>query len=101
MHWSKSGLDYDMDIVVEQTETNHASLSFRGLECRCSIGEGKITENKFEGDLCTPAGKWPSGAFFTVKTAYQSQTQVSKPFVFPKIWVGQMIPVMTDGITLL
>ena len=59
MHWSKSDLDDDMDIVVEQTETNHASLSFKGLECRCSIGEGKITENKFEGDLCTPAGKWP------------------------------------------
>ena len=48
-----------MDIVVEQTQTNHASLSFRGLECRCSIGKGGITENKVEGDLCTPAGKWP------------------------------------------
>ena len=59
MHSSKSGLDDDMDIVVEQTETNNASLSFRGLECRCSIGKGKITENKVEGDLCTPAGKWP------------------------------------------
>ncbi len=59
MHWSKSDLDDDMDIVVEQTETNHASLSFRGLEFQCSIGEGKITEKKFEGDLCTPAGRWP------------------------------------------
>jgi len=59
MHSSKSGLDDDMDIVVEQTETNNASLSFRGLECRCSIGKGGITENKVEGDLCTPAGKWP------------------------------------------
>ena len=48
-----------MDIVVEQTQTNHSSLSFRGLECRCSIGKGGITENKVEGDLCTPAGKWP------------------------------------------
>ena len=59
MYSGKSGLDDDMDIVVEQTETNNASLSFRGLECRCSIGKGKITENKVEGDLCTPAGKWP------------------------------------------
>ena len=48
-----------MDIVVEQTQTNHSSLSFRGLVCRCSIGKGGITENKVEGDLCTPAGKWP------------------------------------------
>jgi hypothetical protein len=38
--------------------------------------------------------------FFTVKTAYNSQTQAFKLSVFLKIWVGQMILVMTEDITL-
>jgi hypothetical protein len=38
--------------------------------------------------------------FFTVKTAYNSQTQSFKLFVFLKIWVGQMTLVMPKNITL-
>jgi hypothetical protein len=38
--------------------------------------------------------------FFTVKTAYNSQTPAFKLFVSLKIWVGQMTLVMTEDITL-
>ena len=89
-----------MDIVVEQTQTNHSSLSFRGLECRCSIGKGGITENKVEGDLCTPAGKWPLRRVFYREDRVQQPDTSFKLFVFLKIWVGQMILVMTEDITL-
>ena len=59
MHLNKFCLDDDMDIVVARTHNGRAYLSFGDLKCRCSIGSGGITENKIEGDLCTPAGKWP------------------------------------------
>ena len=59
MHLNKFCLDDDMDIVVAKTHKGQTNLSFGDLKCRCSIGKGKITENKIEGDLCTPAGKWP------------------------------------------
>ena len=89
-----------MYIVVEQTQTNHSSLSFRGLECRCSIGKGGITENKVEVTSALQLENGLFDGFFTVKTAYNSQTQAFKLFVFLKIWVGQMTLVMTEDITL-
>ena len=89
-----------MDIVVEQTQTNHSRLFFRGLECRCSIGKGGVTENKVEGDLCTPAGKWPLRRVFYREDRVQQPDTAFKLVVFLKIWVGQMTLVMTEDITL-
>ena len=88
-----------MYIVVEQTQTNRSSLSFRGLECRCSIGKGGITENKFEGDLCTPAGKWPlRRVFYREDRVQQPDTSLQTLRVSKNM--GQMTLVMTEDITL-
>ena len=83
MQSNGSCLDDDMDIVVEQTQSNHASLSCRGLECRCSLGKGGITENKVEGDLCTPAGKLPlRRVFYREDRLQRPDTSLKTPYPY-------------------
>ena len=62
-----------MEIIVTQPYRRGPLLSFGELEVRCSIGKGGITENKVEGDFCTPAGKW------ALKRVFYREDRVKKP----------------------
>ena len=66
-----------MEIIVTHPHKTGASLSFGKLEAPCSIGKGGITENKVEGDFCTPAGIWPlKRVFFREDRIKEPETEL-------------------------
>jgi L,D-peptidoglycan transpeptidase YkuD (ErfK/YbiS/YcfS/YnhG family) len=49
-----------MDIVVEaRAGEMRGWAGFGAMRFRCALGRGGITENKIEGDGCTPVGRFP------------------------------------------
>ena len=46
-------------LVTASAEPTHGRLIFRGMEYKCVIGAGGVTDAKREGDQCTPLGTWP------------------------------------------
>lgn len=63
------------DIVVEPSGT----LTFRGKQYRCSLGQGGITNNKREGDKATPTGRYQLRELFYRPDKFSAPPKTSLP----------------------
>ncbi len=69
-------------IYVNKTNT-HYTLTYRDFETECYIGKNGLTENKKEGDLKTPIGRFKLGLVFG--THDKKDIKLNSSFNYQKI----------------
>ena len=46
-------------LITPNNNSKKVNIFFNGWQAPCHIGHGGLTDNKKEGDQCTPIGAWP------------------------------------------